>query len=158
MRILLAISAALLLPTDPAHTGTGDIGIHHPFVTSANPDASIGVAYLLIHNHSDHVDRLLAASSPAAQRVEIQSGPKADGGSSAEFLADGVGIPAHDELELAPDGIHLALLGLSQPLQDGDILTLTLIFEKAGEMTFRLPVDFDRLAEEESHERANHDS
>lgn len=150
MRSLRALLAALLLMTTSAQAGPEDIGIHHPFATVSSSGPVNGAAYMLIHNHSDHDDRLLTASSPASQRVEIRAGPEAEG------LADGVEIRAGDELELAPSGIHLALLGLTQPLRDGDVLTLTLVFDKAGEMTFRLPVDFDRLVERAPTEHSDH--
>ena len=136
----------------PALAELGDIGIHHPFATTADQNASMGAAYLLIHNHSGHDDRMLSASSPAARRVEIR------GNSVAQDLSEGVEILAHHELELTPDGIYLAFLDLTRPWQDGDVLTLTLVFEQAGEMTFRLPVDLDRLTEAAPHEHADHGS
>ena len=47
------------------------------------------------------------------------------------------------------------LLGLIDLLGDGDIFTLTLVFKRYGEVTFRLPVDSDRVSESVPHERNN---
>jgi copper(I)-binding protein len=35
-------------------------------------------------------------------------------------------------------------MGLSKPLSQGDLIDVTLTFEKAGEVTLQIPVDNDR--------------
>jgi periplasmic copper chaperone A len=44
-------------------------------------------------------------------------------------------VPAGQTVELRPGGHHLMLLDLKQPLKATDRLKLTLVFEKAGELT-----------------------
>ena len=47
---------------------------------------------------------------------------------------DGIDIPAHGTLLMKPGGYHIMLMGLTQPLKEGEEIELTLIFEKAGEV------------------------
>jgi copper(I)-binding protein len=43
-------------------------------------------------------------------------------------------------LALQPGGAHIMLMDLQEPLSEGEVLVLTLTFERAGEVTVRLPV------------------
>jgi periplasmic copper chaperone A len=44
----------------------------------------------------------------------------------------GIDIPAGQPVSLKPGGEHIMLLGLAQPLHEGQTFPLTLTFEKAG--------------------------
>ncbi len=41
---------------------------------------------------------------------------------------------------MAPGGLHIMLMGLKAPLQQGGSLTLDLTFEHAGAVTVQVPV------------------
>jgi copper(I)-binding protein len=43
-------------------------------------------------------------------------------------------VPAHGEAVLEPGGLHVMLMGLGDPLVEGNSLPLTLHFEHAGEV------------------------
>ena len=45
----------------------------------------------------------------------------------------GLDIPAGQPVTLKPGGEHIMLLGLNQPLREGQTFPLTLDFEKAGQ-------------------------
>lgn len=70
-------------------------------------------------------DRLLGARSGAASRVSI----------SARLSETGLAIPAGASPSLAADGAHLLLEGIGGPLGDGRLIPITLMFEKAGEIS-----------------------
>jgi len=53
-------------------------------------------------------------------------------------MTDGLVIPAHGAVTLAPNGYHLMFVHLKQPLVKGDVAKATLTFEKAGSVA----VDF----------------
>ena len=44
-------------------------------------------------------------------------------------------------------GDHVMFMGLTGPMNDGESVTVTLQFEKAGEITMDIPVDLKRGAE-----------
>ncbi|WP_210527161.1 copper chaperone PCu(A)C [Rubellimicrobium arenae] len=144
--ILRAALAALLLSAAPALAG--DIGIHHPYAIASRPGAPTGTAYMLIHNHGDQDDRLLSASSPAAERVELHTTTEENGVLRMQPIEGGLPIPADGELDLSRGGPHIMFMGVKEPFEDGDVIELTLTFEKAGEMTFRVPVDLGRLTDD----------
>jgi len=53
---------------------------------------------------------------------------------------DGLDVPAGGSVELKPGGNHIMLIGLTRALNEGDTLTLTFVFEKAGEVNVALPI------------------
>ena len=55
-------------------------------------------------------------------------------------LENGVEVPAHGSAELKPLGMHVMLMGLRQPLKEGDTFPLTLVFEKQGEVPIKVNV------------------
>jgi copper(I)-binding protein len=55
-------------------------------------------------------------------------------------LKDGLAIPAHGDVKLAPGGYHIMLTGLKHPLVKGETAKLTLTFEHAGAVAVDFPV------------------
>ena len=75
---------------------------------------------------------LVAAASPVAKVVEIHE-MKQQGGVMRMNAVERVALPAGKTVELGPGGFHVMLMGLTQPLKEGDTVPLTLTFEdKAG--------------------------
>jgi len=104
-------------------------------------------------------DKLIAATAPAdvASRVELHETVAADGatdttmmmGSDTTMMGGGamtmrpvefVELPAGVGVELKPGGLHIMLFALVQPLEVGTTIQVTLVFEKAGEITIDVPV------------------
>jgi copper(I)-binding protein len=53
---------------------------------------------------------------------------------------DGVEIPAHQAVTLAPQGMHVMLMDLARPLVAGEHFTLALVFEHAGKVQVEVEV------------------
>jgi copper(I)-binding protein len=53
----------------------------------------------------------------------------------------GLDIPAGQSVDLKPGGEHIMLIGLHQPLREGQSFTLTLNFEKAGPRTVSVAIE-----------------
>ena len=51
-----------------------------------------------------------------------------------------IDLPAGTAVELKPGGYHVMLIGLVNPLEIGQTIQITLIFENAGEITIDVPV------------------
>jgi copper(I)-binding protein len=77
-------------------------------------------------------DRLIAASTPVAQKTDLMT-MEGDSNSMAMKYIDGIDIPAGAPVSLNPSGLHVWLDGLNQPLRAGESFPLVLRFEKAGE-------------------------
>lgn len=90
-----------------------------------------GVGYMTIRNAGEVADRLLGASSPAAQSIELHTHRDVDGMKRMERV-DGVDVPVGGAAEFKPGGLHLMFFGFA-PV--GKNAPVTLRFEKAGEVT-----------------------
>jgi copper(I)-binding protein len=121
----------------------GALEIHNPWARSSShrlPNALAG-AFLAIANKGVDDDRLVAASSPLAERIEL-CGIKVVGADiDMRPLAHGVAIPAGRTTMLKPRGYHLLLQGVKAPLAKGSTLPVTLTFEKAGAVAVAFTVE-----------------
>ena len=95
--------------------------------------------YLVIHNMGDVGDRLVSASSPMADRVELHTHIMKDNVMKMRRV-DGFDVPAGGKVKLEPGGNHLMLFGLKHHPKADDELPVTLVFEKAGSLDLKLVV------------------
>lgn len=73
--------------------------------------------------------RLVSASTPIAGVVEIHE-MRMDGDTMRmRALPNGLTLPAGQTVELRPGGFHVMLMDLKQPLKDGQVVPVTLVFE-----------------------------
>jgi copper(I)-binding protein len=92
-----------------------------------------------ITNRSDETERLVAASSPRAGRVELHE-MAMEGAVMRMRPAEALSIAPGGVLELAPGGAHLMFFDVTAPFVDGEQIPVTLSFERAGEIDVTLPV------------------
>ena len=93
-------------------------------------------------------DRLVAASSPVAEKVEIHAIKVAGSSIVMARREDGLALAAGVTLTLQPRGYHLLLIGLKSPLVVGGRVPAALIFEKAGSIDIELTVEAPGLVGE----------
>ena len=82
--------------------------------------------------------------SPVAQLVELHTHIDDNGVMRMRPVEGGLEIPAGGEHMLMRGGDHVMLMGLTQTLEDGAIIPLTLIFENAGPIALDVTVDNSR--------------
>jgi len=128
--ILLTFAAILALA--PGASASGVMITKAYARASATPGAQSGAAYVSLMVHGD-ADRLVAVSTPAAKMAGLHKSVLVDGVVKMEHV-DAIDIPAHGRLQMKPGGYHIMMMGLTQPLKEGDEIELTLTFEKAGEV------------------------
>ena len=97
-------------------------------------------AYMILTNFTDQDVALIGASSDVAAAVEIHLSSMGADGTMKMEQQESVAIPAGGELVLKPGSYHVMFIGLKKDLAVGDEFTLTLTFEKAGEVTITVPV------------------
>ena len=142
MRLLLL---SLALAAAPAFA---QVKIENAWARATPPGAKIAADYLTIRNEASAPDKLVAASSPAAEKVETHVTLK-EGDVFRMREVKGYDIPARGSFELKPGGAHLMLVNIKAPLQEGTKVPLTLRFERAGEVKTELQVG--RLTEAPKH-------
>jgi len=99
--------------------------------------------FMTLANRGTEADRLLAAASPVAEKVEIHGIKVVGPGIAMLPLEKGVALPADTAITLRPRGYHLMMEGLKAPLSKGQRISVTLTFEKAGPRQIDLTVEDD---------------
>ena len=142
MRTLWILAALAGLAAGPASAHEFELGaltIEHPW---ARPAASgNGAAYFTIENAGSAADRLTSISSPVAATAELHTSMVDAQGVASMHPVQAVDVPAGGQAKLAPGGLHVMLMGLSQPLKEGQSFPLTLAFEHGGKVTVQVEVE-----------------
>lgn len=137
----LALAAPLALATLSA-PALADIVISDAYARGALRN---GAAFMSIENTGPEGDHLIDARSDIAARVELHTHIDAGNGvMQMRHVPDGWVIPAGETHMLMRGGDHVMFMGLAAPFTDGEMVTVTLVFEKAGEITIEVPVDSTR--------------
>lgn len=132
----------------PFESPAPDISIDRPMVGIGFDPTG---AYMIIHDAGGK-DRLLSASSPVARSITFQTFT-VDGATTTTVDAldpttatelvspavasdvDSFEIDGFSDLRLVPGSAQLLLQGLTAPLVEGQIVPITLVFERAGALT-----------------------
>lgn len=116
--------------------------IKDPYARTMGGIGTSGAVFFTVMNPGAEEDRLVNAASDVAEKVELHT-HKDDGNGVMQMLhvPEGFAIPAGGEHALARGGDHVMLMGLTRELADGDMVSLTLSFEKAGDIVIEVPVD-----------------
>jgi copper(I)-binding protein len=110
--------------------------------------------FMTLANTSGPADRLLAAASPMAEKTELHGIKVVGSGITMRPLEKGVGLPADTTITLKPRGYHLMMWGLKAPLAKGQLVPVTLTFEKAGTRQVELVVEGEgTIGDETMHEK-----
>ena len=139
MRLLLMALLIAALPAFSHSFEKGDLQIRHPWSRATPPGAKVGVGYLEIRNNGAQPDRLLSASTSVAKRVEMHITEQAGEVAKMRQLR-AFEVPGRERLTLEPGGAHLMLVDLVQPLKKGERFSMTLRFERAGELEVQFEV------------------
>lgn len=91
------------------------------------------VCYLALN--APVADRLIGASSPIAEKVEVHDMSMAGGVMRMRHMTEGLPLPAGQTVRMGPGGKHLMLIKPKRALTVGDKAPLTLRFQKAGVQT-----------------------
>lgn len=92
-----------------------------------------GAFYMTVDNQGGEADRLTGGESSLCSAVEIhRSVKREDGVMGMEPVQGGLDIPGGETVFLEPGGLHMMCIGKSQAFEVGDVLPLTLQFERSG--------------------------
>lgn len=130
--LMLGLVAGVTTPAIAQEARKGAITVSEAWSRATSPRAEVGAGFLTIRNAGRTEDRLVAATSPRAARVEIHTMALEDGIMRMRPLPNGLAIAARGEAKLAPGGDHIMLIGLKAPLKQGERVPVTLRFARAG--------------------------
>ena len=105
------------------------VDVKDAWVRATVPGQKVAGAYLEIRSGS--AARLVGVRSPVAKSAEIHSLSN-DGGVMTMRHLDALDLPAGQSVRLEPNGNHIMLFDIKQPLEAGARVPLTLIIEQKG--------------------------
>lgn len=132
----LSLTLSICFSAEASNFKAGDITIHQPW---ARGGASMMAGYMKLENQGK-ADRLLSASSQVSEALELHQHVH-DNGVMRMRKIDSITLPAKEVIELKPQGLHLMFIRLKKPLAQGERFTVTLHFEKAGDVPVEFIVD-----------------
>lgn len=140
LRALLALAAiaAVLTACAPAEAPAPEITTSQAWVRAPQAGRDVTAAFVTIAN-AGGPDRLLAARLSGAARVELHRVEMVDDVMRMR-AADAMDVPAKGRLAFVPGGDHMMAFGFDAAARAGDVATLTLVFERAGEVTLEAPL------------------
>ena len=133
-----ALLVAGLFCASYAHAANIPPRIDQPWARATAPGAMAGGVFLMLHGGDDD-DILLGAASPVAQVVEVHRTVN-ESGIMRMLPMDALAVPAHQMIAFKPGGYHIMLMGLKQPLTQGESFPLTLTFQHAAPVTVQVKV------------------
>ena len=131
----LSFLAGLLLAACSGQDKSVPISMVEPWVRATVPGQETSSGYIRLQ--SNRAVRLIKVSSPQAARVGIHRMSNENGVMRMEELP-ALDLPMDQPVDLAPNGLHLMLIGVKQPLKVGDEVTLALTFELVDKSTLQL--------------------
>jgi len=117
-----------------ASPALAQVGIENPWMRATAPGAKVAGGFMTVHNMGQVPDRLVAASSPVAEGVELHTHIK-QGSTMKMRQVPGFDVPANGRFVLKPGGAHLMFINITRPLKQGERIPVILEFEKAGKVT-----------------------
>lgn len=158
MKTTLLVAAALFFAASPAafadtaaghdmvstqgadSISVGDLRLFNLRALETPPNARNAGGFLSIYNDARHMNRLVSASSPVAERVELHTMSMENDVMRMREMEDGIELPGEAQVDLAPGGLHIMFINLSGPFVEGEEVPVTLIFEGGEEQDVTLPV------------------
>jgi periplasmic copper chaperone A len=137
---MAALALAATIAALPAFAG--ELSVTNAWSRATPPGVTVGVAYFTLKNDTGKSDRLLKISSPVASKVQVHRTEILDGIARMREVAV-LHLDAGQLLEFAPNGMHVMLTGLQQPLVEGKTFEIEMLFELAGPRKVKVPVRKD---------------
>ncbi|MBS9402943.1 copper chaperone PCu(A)C [Halomonas sp. TRM85114] len=154
MRLFLPSLTALMLALASHMAVAQSVTVENAQVRAVPPVSTTSAAFMVLHNAGDEDVEIVAASSPAAEVLELHEHQHADGVMQMRHVSE-VSIPAGGSTELAPGGLHLMLINLTQSLDEGERVAITLEFANGETLSFEAPVLPVNTRQQASHGKAH---
>jgi copper(I)-binding protein len=110
-------------------------------------------AFVVLTNTTGEEQTLVSAATPVSPMVELHEMAMVDGQMVMQPKEGGIAVPADGDATLEPGGDHIMLMGVTAPIEPGDVVPITLTFA-SGET-----LEIDAVAKEfEGGEEPYHSS
>ncbi len=119
-------------------TAQADVTISDGWARASILASRPAAAYLTLRSDKD--DQLIAITTPIAEHVTVHGVETDANGVSRMSAIEALKLPSGETVTLAPGGMHLMLMALTEKLEEGTILPLTLTFASGAEIEISVPV------------------
>ena len=135
--VLTACTGGDIETNDTPGAVSASFDITNAYVSPPTKRRDVATGFFTVTNNGDD-DRLILASSPIAQSVEIHTHFTSDG-VMAMRQVDGVDLPAGETIEFKPGSYHLMMFGVDLAENATDAF-VTLTYASGYEMTLSVPI------------------
>jgi copper(I)-binding protein len=125
--------------SDESAVTTPSIKVTGQWARTSPAATTMGAAYMTLSADTD--DELVGASvdKSVAMMTEIHEIVMVDGAMKMQQVSS-IPVTAGTATELKPGGYHVMFMQLTEPLQTGDTIQVTLTFAKAGDIVVDVPI------------------
>lgn len=119
------------------------LGQAHAQITLQDGEIKLGIGerpavlHGVVKNQSKSATRLIGASSPAFERIELHTHTKSSEGTMRMHSVESYALPAMGSVDLKPGGHHLMLFGFTG--QTGDSVDVRLSFADGRSLDIKAP-------------------
>ena len=126
--VLLAGILATSIAPVPALAGESALRIDDPYVRLVPPGTTTTGAFMTIHNASSAERKLVKATSPISDKVQLHTHMNENGVMKMREIPEIV-VPASGKVELKPGSYHIMLIEMKSELKEGDQVPITMSFD-----------------------------
>lgn len=156
MTLRVTIIAMMSLIMSATMALSQNIHVGQQYARVASPIAKSGAVFLHIMNMGDEDDTLIAARTDSAKNPQLHLHFIEDEVAKMREIEGGIQVPAGETVMLERSGMAVMLMGLTHRFEQGGVISLTLVFEKAGEITIEVPIDNERQDTSMDHSTMDH--
>jgi len=136
---LAAITLAASAPLFAAGNAADNVIMGNPYVRMVPPGQMVTGAFVVLKNADDKDHKVVKADSAAAKVTELHTHVN-EGGMMKMRPVKEIEIKAKGETALQPGGLHIMLIDLKKPLNEGENVAITVTFEDGSSKKFDAPV------------------
>lgn len=139
MKKLFAIVATLASLFIVTNAFAADIEIKDAWSKASLGQVRNGAAFFKVVNNG-MADRIVGVRSDLADKTELHTHIMENNVMKMRQVEGGVDVPMHGEVMFKPGSYHVMMMGLHKPLTEGEMVNVTLEFEKAGDVPVMIHV------------------
>lgn len=140
MRFTIRHAATALVITLSAPVFAADtVSIEGAWTRATPPGAVTSATYAQLHNSGAEERTVVAVSTKVADEAQLHTVID-EGGLMKMRQVTSISIPAGGMTELKPGGYHIMMLGIHEPLRDGESVDIEVEFANGDKVTFTSPI------------------